>query len=293
MKINQYQQKNLGLVLPLLLLSLITTEVVAQEAIAVIRIKEGLPAEPLAAEWQQAPVQEVTMMAQQVTMPRLAQASVDKITVQALTDGKSISWRLSWLDEAPDFNVDVGRFSDAVALELPLTQGASPMMGHRGGGKVQILYWKGLWQKDINQGFQDVQDVHPNYWSDLYWFAEGKPPYRVPDSFQNAMAKQWFVAQQAGNPMAVFSRKQPAQELIAEGWGTLTHQPESATNAQGIWAEGRWAVVFSRPLATDDPNDYQFIDDKGEIAFAVWQGGDNNVGGRKHWSNWTPYQIQP
>ena len=270
-----------------------TTAAVAQEASITIKRVEALPTNPSAEEWQAAPATEVAVTPQQVTMPALAEAAIDKITVQALTDGKAIAWRLAWQDDAADANVDVGRFSDAVAIELPLNAGASPMMGHRGGGKVQILYWKGLWQKDLDEGFQDVEDVHPNYWSDLYWFADGQFPYRIPDAFKNPYSQQWFIAKTANNPVADFNRQQPVQELVAEGWGTLTHQPNSVTRGKGVWADGKWNVVFSRPLTTTDPNDYQFNGDKGEMAFAVWQGSKNNVGGRKHWSNWTPYQIQP
>jgi hypothetical protein len=233
------------------------------------------------------------MMTQQVTMPMLAKASVEKVTVRALTDGQAIAWQVSWLDKQPDFNVDTGRFADAVALEFPLAADAAVMMGHKG-AKVQILYWKGLWQKDVDKGFQDVQDVHPNYWADLYWFAEGEFPYRVPEAFKNPVAQQWFVAHQAGNPMSDFNRTQPAEEMIAEGWGTLTHQPEAVTTAKGVWADGQWRVVFARPLATQDANDHQFaLGEKSQMAFAVWQGAEGNVGGRKHWSNWTAYQIQP
>lgn len=270
-----------------------TTTVIAQDKSISIQQVDALPTDPLAEVWQTAPTTEVAVMPQQVTMPALAQASIDNITVQALTDGKSIAWRLSWQDEAAEFQVDVGRFSDAVAIELPLAKGASPMMGHRDGGKVQILYWKSLWQKDIDAGFQDVQDVHPNYWSDLYWFAEGQFPYRVPKAFDNPHAQQWFIAKTANNPVSVFDRQQPVQELSAEGWGTLTHQPNAVTEGKGVWSIGQWYVLFSRPLITDDPNDYQFEGDKGEVAFAVWQGSKNNVGGRKQWSNWTPYQMQP
>ena len=48
---------------------------------------------------------------------------------------------------------------------------------------VEILHWKGIWQKDLDEHFQDVQDLHPNYWTDLYWFARGTFPYRVPEAF--------------------------------------------------------------------------------------------------------------
>jgi len=50
-------------------------------------------------------------------------------------------------------------------------------------------------------------------------------------------------------------------------------------------------VVFVRPLKTEDQNDFQFAEAKGQMAFAVWEGSDGNVGGRKHWSNWTAYQL--
>ncbi len=200
---------------------------------------------------------------------------------------------MSWDDHSPDGNVDVSRFSDGVAIGFPIDPNASPMMGNAD-GRVQILYWKALWQKDIDAGFQDVQDLHPNYWSDLYWFAEGEFPFPVPEAFSNPESLQWFIAHQAGNPVAAFSRSQPVEELVAEGWGTLTHQPQSATEGKGAWVRDTWAVVFTRPLSTDDPLDYAIEPGKsGQIVLAVWQGHDGNVGGRKHWSAWTPFEVQP
>ena len=41
-------------------------------------------------------------------------------------------------------------------------------MGHKGGGKVQILYWKGLWQKDINEGFQTTIIFTTHYLDQAY-----------------------------------------------------------------------------------------------------------------------------
>lgn len=231
-------------------------------------------------------------MAQQMAMPTIPAPSVSTLRVQALRDAERIAFRLSWPDETADGNVDSGRFSDAVALEFPLDAAAAPMMGHKG-AKVQILHWKALWQKDQDVGFQDVQDLHPNYWYDLYWFAEGKFPFPIASSFKNPKALQWFVAQSAGNPMAVFSRTQPVEELIAEGYGTLTHQPESASTGKGAWVKGNWAVVISRPLSTSDASDYQLKPGTAQVAFAVWQGSDGNVGGRKNWASWTNLEIAP
>lgn len=267
------------------------SSIAVAEEIVVTKITGDLPINPQDTLWQQTPVQTIAMLAQQMTMPTLATASIDKLSVQAMHDSNNIVWRVSWADATADGNVDTARFADAVALEFPLDQAAAPMMGNKG-GKVQILYWKGLWQKDIDEGFQDVQNLYPNFWSDLYWFAEGEFPYKIPASFKNQFSHQWFIAKQAGNPMSTFERSQPIEELSAEGWGTLTHQKESVTTGKGVWQDGKWIVTFARPLKTDDINDHQF-NDKGQIAFAVWQGGDKNVGGRKHWANWVTYQLQP
>lgn len=263
--------------------------------IAVTKIDGTLPLDPMDEKWAQAPYEKVMMMPQAMTMPGMVAPTVDAVMAQALNNDESIAWRVTWQDAEPDLNVDVGRFPDAVAIEFPLAENSLAMMGgatRESSGKVQIIYWKGLWQKDIDEGFQGVQDVHPNAFSSHYWFAEGKRPQTVPESFSNPISHQWFVAKQAGNPGAVFTRSQPAQEIVAKGWGTITPQPESATSAKGVWKDGIWMVVFSRPLTTDDPNDYQFeAGANGQIAFAVWQGNAGNRGARKHWSNWTAYQM--
>jgi len=241
--------------------------------------------------WKRAPFTDVPLLPQNVAIPAMNEGTIDAVRVQAMHDGETIAWRLSWKDESPDGNVDVGRFSDAGAVQFPLIKNTQPMMGL--GGQVQALYWKALWQKDIDVGFQDVQDLHPNYWYDLYWFAEGEFPYPVPESFQKPESLQWFIAHQAGNPMAVFSRTTPIEEVSASGWGTLTHQDETVTTGKGAWVDDKWAIVFRRPLKTDDADDYQFDSDMPKQAsFAIWDGSKDQVGGRKHWTMWVDFQME-
>ena len=100
------------------------------------------------------------------------------------------------------------------------------------------------------------------------------------------------VAKSAGNPVSQFERKTPIEELVAEGFGTLTTQAESVTTGRGVHADGAWHVVFTRPLRTADGNDYQFAG-PGAFALSVWDGGQGNVGGRKHWSTWSEFEVQP
>lgn len=247
--------------------------------------------DPLSAVWDDTPAAELKLQKQTIAMPMLEQTTVDNVRVQALTDGRLIAWRLEWKDPTHDANVDSGRFSDAVALQFPLEPLAPHTMGdHR--HPVSILHWKALWQKDVDEHFQDVQDLHPNYWADLYWFAGGTAPQRVPDDFGDPRSHTWFVAYQAGNPMADFERKLPVEELAAIGFGTLTPQAESLTTGRGVWSDGSWHVVFVRPAQTSDAMDYQFwAGDRGSIGVAVWDGAGGNVGGRKHWTNWTDFTV--
>ncbi|MGE0710436.1 MAG: ethylbenzene dehydrogenase-related protein [Planctomycetota bacterium] len=254
-----------------------------------------LPADdPAAPAWAEAPSLAVELVPQQLTTPQQQTRTIAYLRARALTDGQRLSVRVTWRDPRPDYHVDTGRFCDAVAVGFPIDENAPPMMGAKG-YRMQLLYWKALWQKDVDEGFQDVQDLYPNYWSDLYWFAEGEFPYRIPGAFQRAESRLYFPAQQAGNPVSTFDRKTPVQELLAEGWGTLTHQKVSVSTGRGVWRNGRWSVVFTRPLRTDDPQDAQLSTDSKnrKIAFAVWDGAAGDRGARKNWSaTWVDFEIE-
>ena len=195
--------------------------------------------DPMAPEWDEAKEVTVILQRQDQTMPIMETLAVPSISVKAMTDGRRIAWHLSWDDLQADYHLDTDRFCDAVAIQFPLKANAAYTMGAID-FPVQIIQWKAIWQKDIDEHFQDVQDLHPNYWTDLYWFAEGDWPYRVPDDFQSTEALDWFIGYRAGNPMADMYREEPVQELISEGFGTLTHQPKSASIGRGVWADGRW-----------------------------------------------------
>jgi hypothetical protein len=254
---------------------------------------EPLPtSDAFAVVWNRTPPVNVVVQPQKETMPMLDNPTIAGVDVQALTNGRQIAWRVSWSDREPDYFLDTDRFCDAVALQFPLVANATYKMGDHD-FPVYTVQWKAIWQKDIDEGFQDVQDLHPNYWTDLYWFAEGEFPYPVPAAFQRPEALDYFVAFRAGNPMADLYRRQPVQEMIAEGFGSLTHQPESVTVGGGQWRDGTWAVVFARPLETTDGSDYQFKPGSRDVvALAVWDGGAGNVGGRKHHSQWVVFQVQ-
>lgn len=259
--------------------------------------------DPFAEIWKQAPVTRVTLLPQNVTTPNLEKLAVEWIDVRAIHNGSQVAFLLQWPDATQDGNIDVDRFTDAVAIELPLDAEIPPsfMMGHPG-GRVQIIHWKAIWQKDIDEGFQDVRSLHPNYWVDLYFFAENPVPLFAEGEFPRHPAAQSFktpeaLAQLSGayvrNPVSVLDRKVPVEEAMAEGFGTLTSQPRQDATGRGVWKEGQWHVVISRPLVTSDTADAQFsAGQQSVIAFAVWDGGQKNVGARKQYAPWIPLSFE-
>jgi cytochrome b558/566 subunit A len=96
-----------------------------------------------------------------------------------------------------------------------------------------------------------------------------------------------------GNPLSDPNRVTPVEDLSALGFGTLTHQKSQDVLGRGVWQNGRWNAVFSRPLASADPDDTQLAAGKASsVAFAVWNGSDQEVGARKQLSSWVTLQVE-
>lgn len=86
-------------------------------------------------------------------------------------------------------------------------------------------------------------------------------------------------------------REVPIEELNAEGFGTLTPQPETKQNieGEGVWKDGVWSVVFRRPLESINKWDIKFTPDKKQpllMGFAIWDGEMADRNGRKTVSMW-------
>jgi DMSO reductase family type II enzyme heme b subunit len=251
--------------------------------------------DPLDPAWDKVAVVEVGLAPQQVAQPILEKGTITKLNIQAVRDDLRFVWRLSWEKPKIADSMDTAVFTDAVAMQFPLADSAPYTMGGPG-LPVRMLYWKAAWQKDVDGGFQGVAGMHPNTDADLYWFAKGKTngEQHVADgSTDNEMAKQWMVASQSGNPMADYSRKQPVEELTANGFGSGTHVSHSPSQGRGVWHDGKWYVVLDRPIDPKDPLIERFnaFPDKQMIAFAVWDGDNANRGGKKQITNWLPMRI--
>lgn len=112
------------------------------------------------------------------------------------------------------------------------------------------------------------------------------------------------MGQVEGGPVNIWfwkNKDAKALDMNAKGFGTLKVQDQQDVKAKGVYQDGKWKVVFSRAVTTDDANDTQFK--PGEfvnIAFAVWDGkkdaasGDlKEKGSQKAVSSWWYFRVDP
>jgi DMSO reductase family type II enzyme heme b subunit len=246
----------------------------------------ALPAKSDDAAWKDAPVYTAVLLAQDMVEPRLIQASTDKVEVRALTDGQRIAFRLEWNDATKNDLPGLGTFSDACAVQLPLTTGPdvpAPQMGESQ-RPVEITYWRAYWQSTVDGRADTVKALFPNATVDHYPFEAA--PLEKDAEAQQAMAKRYAPARALGNDMAG-PRDRPVQDLIAEGPGTIRPAEKQQSDGRGVRTDKGWSVVVSRPLPQG-----LAAGSRTQVAVAVWQGAQQEGGSRKMRSLWTPLLIQ-
>ena len=219
--------------------------------------------------------------------PRLMKPSTAAVDVQAVTDGKKLSFRLRWADASRDDLPGSARFADACAVQLPGKSGQdvpNPQMGEPG-KPVQITYWSAFWQATVDGRPDNINAIYPGARVDHYPFEAA--PLAPGSAAQKAMAERYAPARALGNHMSG-PRAQPVQDLLAEGPGTLHPSPESVSSGGGRYDGQGWSVVLVRPL----PAGLGSTGGLSQVAVAVWKGENSEVGSRKMRSAWIPLSVE-
>ena len=150
-------------------------------------------------------------------------------------------------------------------------------MGEKG-RPVEITFWNAAWQATVDGRGDSLRDLYPNAAVDHYPF-QAKPLEKDPAA-QREMAVRYAPARALGNRMAG-PRDKPVQDLVAEGPGTLSPAPSSDSTGRGQRTPTGWSVVIARRLPAGlSPAAGS------QIAFAVWQGAQEEVGARKMRTGW-------
>ncbi|WP_018863954.1 ethylbenzene dehydrogenase-related protein [Thioalkalivibrio sp. ARh3] len=237
--------------------------------------------DPESEVWDQAPAVTVSLNPQQVTRPHHADIAVTELTVRAVNNGNWVGILIEWDDDTRDDWFVTDAFGDQVAVQFPVEGPASPMMGNPG-GKVNILQWRAAFQRDLVAGEPDIRDLYPYALVDVY----PDEVLRVTD------ARAFAGAMGVDNPVAR-PFESPVLEQMAEGWGSLTVKPMQHADGWGVWEDGTWRVAITRPANQIMPGDPDLSrGTETQAAFAVWDGGNREVGGRKSWSGWIDLKVE-
>jgi DMSO reductase family type II enzyme heme b subunit len=71
-----------------------------------------------------------------------------------------------------------------------------------------------------------------------------------------------------------------------------TVKPDQHALGKGVWKDGVWRVVITRPMVSDDLNAPRLVEGlRTVVSFAVWEGEHREVGARKAWAPWAPLLI--
>lgn len=252
------------------------------------RVADLPETDPDAAAWATAPEHVATLLLQDQTEPKLLEIGIPTVRVRALHDGAWIAFRLEWDDSSKDVIASNQHQSDAAAVQLPVEAGGNVPDAAMGqvGRSVRVHLWKALWQARLDDPKLDtVQALYPNASPDHY------PYQHAPDDEgKAAMAVLYAPARGVGNPVTVGRPDAPTQDLIAEGFGTLTALPEQVSKGRGVHDGKGWRVVITRPLDADAAGALR-SGTRSYAAFAVWDGQAGNAGARKMRSGWVPLVL--
>ncbi len=256
-----------------------------QHRIVAARVPE-LPAHPDSGRWRSAAAAQLHLMPLWWRDER-----PERLTVKAAHDGRELAILLRWTDATHDATViRTQDFRDAAAIQFSMAVDP-PFLGMGTAGEpVDIWMWKSERQADLEPAFQDLEKVYPHIGIDSYpnlLHAPVEQPLRHALTLESDPS--FITAWGAGNIVADPTRESAAEDLTAEGFGTLRARPaaDQAVTASGEHLTGSYRVQFVRALDTGrsaaiSPGP----GDRVSVAFAVWDGSAGDRDGKKSITIW-------
>lgn len=224
---------------------------------------------------------------------------IEGVDVRAVYNEDKIAVLLSWDDPQKDDNiVEAQSFTDGAALQFSADEDP-PFFGMGSAGHpVSIWHWKAAWEQEKDRR-QDVETHYSNMATDSF---DTQVNYEHGSQFDISKSEtrfhdpKYITGWGAGNPLSDPNReKETAEEATAEGLGYYTSQRPKIENvkARGVWADGKWHVVFVRPLNPSGKDSLQFKPgESASIAFAIWDGAGGDRNGQKMVSIWNQFILE-
>jgi mono/diheme cytochrome c family protein len=221
----------------------------------------------------------------------------EELTVRALHDGARLGLLVMWADSTHDHTAMRPQdFRDAVAVQFSLTP--DPPFFAMGARRsfVNIWMWKAERQADVEVAFQDLEKMYPNLGIDSYPNLKMSP---VEQPTRRALTLQsdpvFVTGWGAGNIVSDPVRKSAAEDLAAQGFGTLRARPlaDQAIEARGINRIGTYRVVLRRDLVGRGDRAVRLRPGATvPVAFAVWNGSAGDRDGKKSVTIWQELVLE-
>jgi hypothetical protein len=241
-----------------------------------------LTLEPLDAAWNGLPEHVAKLLPQDLVEPRVLKPTTPEVRVRSLQNGAEIAFRLEWVDANVNDLPGMGRFLDGCAVQIPSRIEANapdPQMG-QAKRPVEVTFWRADWQASVNGRKDDLQALYPNTTVDHHPF--NAKPLAPGSPEQKQMAMRYAPAEAVGN-RRVGPRESPVEELVAEGPGSLAPAASPTSRGRGVRTKDGWTVVLARRYPTG-----LSAKTRTQVAFAVWDGSQHEVGARKMRTGWIP-----
>jgi hypothetical protein len=273
-----------NIALPLLALAgaLVAASGAAADPVAPRVDTRGPFLDPMAALWADAPAIAVDLFPQTMAQPYHFDAAVDQVEMRVVHNGTWIGVRLEWADEKRDVIFTTDTFGDQAAIQFPVEPDPLPlpMMGDEENA-VNILQWRAAFQRDLEEGDLDIRDLYPNALIDVY-----------PDQVLGVVDQRAYTgALGVDNPVAR-PDESPVLDMVAKGFGSTTVKGMQHGKGHGVWEDGRWHLVITRPLERMGRWDPDLRPGEStDLAVAIWDGSNREVGARKSWSNWVAVEL--
>ncbi len=237
--------------------------------------RRPLPVGPGSDAWRDVPEQSLHMF------PLWWRDDADPgLVVQAAHDAKDLVIQLSWHDAtANERSMRPEDFVDMAAIQLSRA-GEEPFMG-MGSEETPVELWQ--WRP----GIPEQAAAAPGQGNGTT--VEASPPAALRD----ISTPDYTTARAAGNLLAEL--RPPGFSMIAAGPGTSTFRPAAsqAVKAQARWQDGQWFVTFRRPLQVSPELGMPLrIGEPLAVAFAIWNGEENDRASRKVITIWNDLHLQ-
>ncbi|GJQ58311.1 MAG: hypothetical protein D8M57_05735 [Candidatus Scalindua sp. AMX11] len=259
-------------------------------------VETDLPTGPDDPIWESISSIEIPLAGQIIAKPRLWMPSVNSIQVKSFFSDNYIVFLLEWDDKTNEQNET---YSDAVAIQFPTVipeSSEKPYFAMGGSGKgVTIWQWRAydevqeLAKKELGQVDDSVTATDGGSSVDSDEESSDDEGEVAPDKIEEASeSEQTEGVVEEARPL--FTNFAKMREMNAKGFKNVSVQPSKSqlTKSLGVWKNGKWKVMVTSPIVTNEKKlDIQFEDGKLiPYALAVWDGSNQEIGGLKSISSW-------